>query len=95
MWEDIYHGSEGDVVDLIDRVKRETKATRKKRSDRPPLEETDEFVVQDEEDMKLHTPKRKRKCSATSTPRRQESAKKLLTPSHKRQENFRSENDNR
>ena len=91
MWEDIYHGNEGDIINLIDRVKRETKATRKKRSVRHPVEDTDEFVVQDDEDMKLHTPKRKRKISATSTPRRQESATKLLTPSHKRHENLCSE----
>jgi origin recognition complex subunit 1 len=95
VWEEIYHGSEGDIVDLIDRVKRETKATRKNRSDRHPVEDTDEFVVQDDEDMKLHTPKKKRKISATSTPHRQESATKLLTPSYKRHGNLCSENDNR
>jgi origin recognition complex subunit 1 len=84
VWEDIYHGSEGDIVDLIDRVKRETKATRKKRNDQYPAEDADEFYVEDEEDIMLQTPRKKRKISTASTPHRPDSATKVLTPSYKR-----------
>ena len=71
-------------MDLIDRVKRETKATRKKRSDHRPTEDADEYVVEDEQDIKPQTPRKKRKTFVASTPRGQVSATKLLTASQKR-----------
>lgn len=69
-------------MNLIERVKDETKATRKKRDDRHFV---DDFVAGDDQDDTFETPKR-RKTSKVSTPSKQHTPSKLLTPSHKRYE---------
>jgi len=68
-------------VSLIERVKDETKATRKKRDDRNFV---DDFVAGDDQDDTFETPKKRRKTSKVSTPSKQHTPSKLLTPSHKR-----------
>lgn len=67
-------------MNLIERVKNETKATRKKR-DRHFVED---FVAGDDQDDTFQTPKKRRKTSKVSTPSKQHTPSKMLTPSNKR-----------
>jgi hypothetical protein len=84
VWEDIFRGTEEDIANLIERVNSETKATRKKASN-PHFEDgIDDFVAEDDREVFFHTPKKKRKTSAVSTPRKQQIPSKVLTPSHKK-----------
>jgi origin recognition complex subunit 1 len=68
-------------VNLIERVKNETKATRKKRDDRHFV---DDFVAGDDQDDTFETPKKRRKTLKLSTPSKLRTPSKTLTPSHKR-----------
>jgi origin recognition complex subunit 1 len=68
-------------VNLIERVKNETKATRKKRDDRHFV---DDLVLGDDQDDTFQTPKKRRKTSKVSTPSKEHTPSKMLTPSHKR-----------
>lgn len=68
-------------MNLIERVKNETKATRKKRDDWHFL---DDFVAGDDQDDTFETPKKRRKTSKMSTPSKQHTPSKTLTPSHKK-----------
>ena len=72
-------------MNLIKRVKNETKATRKKRDDRHFVDDfVDDFVAEDDQDDAFETPKKRRKTSKVSTPSKQHTPSKTLTPSHKR-----------
>jgi origin recognition complex subunit 1 len=82
VWEDIYHGTEEDVADLIDRLKRDTKATRKRRKE-TRITEDDNFDGEDV-DQEPATPRKRQKTSTVSTPRKLRTPSKLVTPSHKR-----------
>jgi origin recognition complex subunit 1 len=81
-WEEIFHGTEEDVTALIDLLKSDTRATRKRRKD---ARNTDEDGFQDdgagEEPI---TPRKRQKTSITSTPRKPRTPSKLVTPGHKR-----------
>lgn len=68
---------------IIERVRTETKATRKKRSDRRATEDADDFHGEPE-DEGVQTPKKRRKTYSATTPRKQDPTVKLMTPSHKR-----------
>src|SRR3982074_2009586 len=68
IWEDIFRGTDEDVANLIQRVQNETKATRRKREDRPFSDEVEDFLAGDDQDDTYRTPKKKRKTSRVSTP---------------------------
>ncbi|KAL8703373.1 MAG: hypothetical protein Q9201_003429 [Fulgogasparrea decipioides] len=85
VWEDKYHGAE-DLLDLIDYVKSQTKATRKRKrgADDPALEYDPTNNISAAEPR---TPSKKRKFSSTSTPTKtpkRTPSKQHLTPSNKR-----------
>ncbi|KAL8693381.1 MAG: hypothetical protein Q9218_001773 [Villophora microphyllina] len=85
VWEDKYHGTE-DLLELIDFVKSQTKATRKRKRgvDDPAL---DYDPNNDGSAVEPRTPSKKRKDSSTSTPTKtpkRTPSKQHLTPSHKR-----------
>ena len=82
-WKDIALDTEDDVIQLIERLESETKATKNSRLDKRKRGD-DEFDVKDEADDEVGTPKKKHKPSAVSTPRKPRTPSKLLTPSHKR-----------
>lgn len=85
-WEKVYNGTVEDIQALIDLVENGTKASRKGRD---VAKAEDNFTLEDDEDdydaAVQKTPK-KRKTSVTSTPRKNRTPSKLLTPSHKRYE---------
>jgi origin recognition complex subunit 1 len=90
VWEDIYHGTEEEVEALIERIKRDTKATRKRQKATKPTGD-DEFHAQDTFDDEPGTPRKRQKTSTVSTPRKPRTPSKLMTPSHKRYCLLRSE----
>lgn len=68
-WSDLYSGTAEDILDLIEKVKTETRATRKRR---PPMTETQQDFVplpdtQDGEGPAPSTPRKKRKASVPAT----------------------------
>ncbi|KAF2120869.1 P-loop containing nucleoside triphosphate hydrolase protein [Lophiotrema nucula] len=85
-WEDIYTGAQ-DIDSLVERVKSQTKATRK-RGPRPRTAagDLDEFVVADSDDEGAapKTPRKRRKLNDASTPTSARKERKFLTPTHKR-----------
>ncbi|KAL8771171.1 MAG: hypothetical protein Q9209_003342 [Squamulea sp. 1 TL-2023] len=85
IWEDKYHGAE-DLLDLIDYVKSQTKATRKRKRDADdPAVDYD--PTKDKSADEPRTPSKKRKFSTTSTPSKtpkRTPSKQYLTPTHKR-----------
>ncbi|KAL8781652.1 MAG: hypothetical protein Q9213_005917 [Squamulea squamosa] len=85
IWEDKYHGAE-DLLDLIDYVKSQTKATRKRKRDADdPTVDYD--PTKDRPADEPRTPSKKRKFSTTSTPSKtpkRTPSKQYLTPTHKR-----------
>ncbi|KAL8835289.1 MAG: hypothetical protein Q9170_003375 [Blastenia crenularia] len=85
VWEDIYHGVE-DLLDLIDHVKNQTKATRKrKREMDDPAVEYD--PTKDTSTAEPQTPRKKTRTASTSTPTKtpkRTPSKQHLTPSNKR-----------
>lgn len=84
IWEEIYRG-DGDIEELVDRVKRETKATRRRRTAKDESPER-EYTARDEGDddvEQLRTPKKARTHDAL-TPSKRRSASKPLTPSHRK-----------
>lgn len=89
IWEDIFGGEETAIPALIQLVKSQTKATRKRSGPRTTDEDAEDFVVADEEDDRaLKTPKKRRKLKDVSTPTSQRTSKltpkKFLTPTSKR-----------
>ncbi|KAG4433905.1 hypothetical protein IFR05_010602 [Cadophora sp. M221] len=85
IWEDIQHGSEGQVNDLLVRIESETKSTKKSKNQKRTRGDDDfkgGFVEEDE--LETHTPRKKQKFSTISTPKKPRTPSKLLTPSHKR-----------
>ncbi|KAI9735014.1 MAG: Origin recognition complex, subunit 1 [Claussenomyces sp. TS43310] len=85
-WEDIFHGSERDIHDLIQRVKRETKASRKRCADRNLGDEVHDFGLDEAKKVEVdaRTPKKRQKMTSILTPQKQQIPSKLLTPTHKR-----------
>lgn len=82
IWEDIFHGVEEDVTALIDRLKSDTKTTRKRRRE---AKTTDEDGFHDDDiGEKPTTPRKRQKTSIISTPRKPRTPSKLVTPGHKR-----------
>jgi len=86
-WEDVQHGDEEEVADLIGRMELDTRSTRKRKYQKRTKKGDDDFtggrVI--DEDMEMQTPRKKQKFSSvTSTPRKPRTPSKLLTPSHKR-----------
>ncbi|KAJ9667545.1 Origin recognition complex, subunit 1 [Coniosporium apollinis] len=85
VWEEIYHGEE-DIAALMERVKSQTKATRKRR--KTEKRDLDEFVVGEEGDDGVpKTPRKRRKVDGISTPtskRKDVTPRKFMTPTHKR-----------
>lgn len=84
-WEDIYRGAE-DLLELIDHVKTQTKATRKRKrdADDPAI---DYDPTKDTSADEPQTPRKKARNVSTSTPTktpRQTPSKQRLTPSNKR-----------
>lgn len=83
VWEDIYHGAK-DIETLSDRIKRETKATRRRRTTKDESPERDFAAQEDGDDAGLlRTPKKARTHDAL-TPSKRRSASKPLTPSHRK-----------
>jgi origin recognition complex subunit 1 len=86
LWDEIYRGPE-DIDDLYDKIKQETKATRRRRTtkDGSPEAEREYVVGQDEaEDSQLlRTPKKARTTDAV-TPSKRRTPSKALTPSHRK-----------
>lgn len=82
IWEDIFHDAEEDVTALIDRLKSDTKATRKRRTE---AKTTDEDGFHDDDiGEEPTTPRKRQKTSIISTPRKPRTPSKLVTPGHKR-----------
>ncbi|KAL8975081.1 MAG: hypothetical protein Q9197_000688 [Variospora fuerteventurae] len=85
IWEDIYHGGQ-DLLDLIDQVKSQTKATRKRKhgADDPAV---DYDPKKDVPNHQPHTPRKKARTTSTTTPTKtpkRTPSKQHLTPSNKR-----------
>ncbi|KAK4693424.1 origin recognition complex subunit 1, partial [Lecanoromycetidae sp. Uapishka_2] len=84
-WEDIYQSAD-DILDLIERVQSQTKATRKrKRSADAGEDELFEWEPTDQLD-EPKTPRKKQKFSQACTPtsKTKRTPQKFVTPSHKR-----------
>jgi origin recognition complex subunit 1 len=84
VWEDLFHG---DTADLAEFVKQHTKSSRKRKIPKD-TEPRDEYKFRDEEaeddiDSLQRTPK-KRKTQDAQTPKKQRSASKSMTPSHRK-----------
>ncbi len=82
-WEEIYHGNEEDIYRLIEKVKNETKATRKRLSAKIDLLE-EAFTEEERREVEVDGLSKKRKTSAPSTPRKQQVSSKVLTPGQRR-----------
>ncbi len=82
-WEELYHETEEDIASLVEKVKNETKATRKKRRERPASPPEDGFVDDGDADIP-QTPRKRQKISSALTPKKARTPSKLMTPSHKR-----------
>ncbi|PVH83107.1 P-loop containing nucleoside triphosphate hydrolase protein [Cadophora sp. DSE1049] len=85
IWEDIAHGNEDEVTELLTRIESETKSTKKRKNQRRTKGDDDfkgGFV--DDDELETHTPRKKQKFSNVSTPKKPRTPSKLLTPSHKR-----------
>ncbi|KAI4153420.1 MAG: hypothetical protein LQ341_000548 [Variospora aurantia] len=85
IWEDIYHGGQ-DLLELIDQVKNQTKATRKRKhsADDPAV---DYDPKKDVPNHQPHTPRKKVRTTSTTTPTKtpkRTPSKQHLTPSNKR-----------
>jgi len=84
IWEDIYRGAE-DIEELVDRIKRETKATGRRRAakeESPERAYTARDDVDDDSEQ-LRTPKKAR-TQDVLTPSKRRSASKPMTPSHRK-----------
>ena len=77
-------GVDEDVASPIDRVQTETRALRKRRINRQAVDQDDDFVTEDEDYEVTGTPRKRRKTTTATTPRKVRTPSKLLTPSHKR-----------
>lgn len=83
IWEDICRGAE-DIEELSERIKRETKATRRRRNATKESPERDYTARDDGDDAEqLRTPKKARTYDAL-TPSKRKSASKPMTPSHRK-----------
>lgn len=83
VWEDIYHGKEEDIAQLLDFVESKTKATRRKRKADHPAQETAFLVDRDDYDHDEEGLDEPRKPTAT-TPRKRQKTTKISTPSNRR-----------
>ena len=80
-WEEIYQSAD-DILPLIERVEKQTKATRKRKKD---VDLADDWDPSNEPD-EPKTPSKKRKFSQASTPtsKAKRTPQKFITPTHKR-----------
>ncbi|KAI9655071.1 MAG: Origin recognition complex, subunit 1 [Trizodia sp. TS-e1964] len=83
IWEDIYHGTEEDIFKLIERVKKETKASRKTRTEVSSRKMNREFDDKNY-DALPRTPRKRRKLDGPVTPNTHGKAQNFTTPTHKR-----------
>lgn len=83
IWEDIFSGTEQDIYNLIQRVKSETKATRKRNPSKTAVDEDSSTDSAENHDTKIFTPRKKRRVSL-STPQKHQSLSRNLTPTNKR-----------
>jgi origin recognition complex subunit 1 len=84
IWDEVFKGTEADIVNLIEFVKHGTKASRKRKAERKaPVDREDDYAEDDDKDS-VTTPRKKRKVSGVSTPQKPKAPSKLLTPAHKR-----------
>ncbi|KAG4418266.1 hypothetical protein IFR04_008624 [Cadophora malorum] len=84
-WEDIAHGNEDEVTELLTRIESETKSTKKRKNQRRTKGDDDfKGGAVDDDELETHTPRKKQKFSSVSTPKKPRTPSKLLTPSHKR-----------
>ena len=87
VWEDIKHSEEEEVQQLMDFLIAATQGTRKRKYEKRVKGDEDfKGVTLDNEELEveLGTPKKKKKTSLVSTPRKPRTPSKVLTPSHKR-----------
>ncbi|KAL6718032.1 Origin recognition complex, subunit 1 [Lecanora helva] len=85
-WGEIYQSAE-DILPLIERVQKQTKATRKrKRTDTAEEDPTEDWDPTAAEPSSPKTPSKKRKFSQASTPtsKTKRTPQKFITPTHKR-----------
>ena len=83
-WEKIYSGTAEDILNLIERVKKETKATRNRRGQGRASQRDDTYTFKDEAE-EPETPRKKRKLTSASTPQSQcRTPRKYTTPTRKR-----------
>ncbi|XMA10075.1 hypothetical protein WAI453_002866 [Rhynchosporium graminicola] len=86
VWEDIQHGNEEQVTDLLVRIESETKSMKKRKYQKRTTKGDDDFKggFVGEDELETHTPRKKQKFSTISTPKKPRTPSKLLTPIHKR-----------
>ncbi|KAF1989472.1 P-loop containing nucleoside triphosphate hydrolase protein [Aulographum hederae CBS 113979] len=85
VWEDVYRDYD-DIDSLIDLVKSQTKATRKRKANTKEEKDLDDFVEgEEDEDGAPQTPKKRRKLNASTPSKKNDlTPRKFLTPTHKR-----------
>ncbi|KAL9623113.1 MAG: hypothetical protein Q9160_002627 [Pyrenula sp. 1 TL-2023] len=85
VWEDVYHGAQ-DLLELIDRIKRETRGPRKRVGSPDPKKDSEYKNIQhqDNDDMPTTPKKRRKTTSASATPVSSRKSNKFITPTHKR-----------
>lgn len=81
----MYHGSEDDVFNLIELVKSQTKATRRKRQAKETSPDGGLYNDEEVDELAVHksTP-RKASGQHPGTPKKRKSESKPLTPSHRK-----------
>lgn len=87
LWEDMKHGDEEEVQQLLEFLQVATKGTRKRKYEKRITADEDftgKILDIDELEVEPGTPRKRKKTSAVSTPRKPKTPSKLLTPSHKR-----------
>ena len=85
IWEDIAHGNEDEVTELLTRIESETKSTKKRKNQRRTKGDDDfKGGAVDDDELETHTPRKKQKFSSVTTPKKPRTPSKLLTPSYKR-----------
>jgi origin recognition complex subunit 1 len=85
VWEEIFHGTQEDVFNLIEHVKKATKATRRRRAPKEESPDPEYNVKQaNEEDEDYKRTPRKAGSQHLSTPRKRKPGSNAVTPSSHR-----------
>lgn len=84
-WEEIYRSAD-DILPLVERIKSQTKATRKRKRGDTTVEDAENDFEPAADPLSPRTPSKKRKFSQVSTPTSKSklTPKKFTTPTHKR-----------